>query len=186
MSPWLRHRYLTRNIRIPERYRMDGNGLLLREDIIDTAYVEQIYITPRNFLFQMNKYTDERTEEDQRKEKSDTPIITIDLIEQGTPDFDRKLFLQNEQGRVNRKMMTDLDLCRLIDDFYIPRIKGKEETATLYSLASSERTTLYEAIQRDIRSSRFAESDDKRTLLGKAGLSGKTVYDAQLRRCLAL
>ena len=77
-----RHHYLTRNVKVPVRYRMDEQGLLLREDIIDSAYVEQIYITPRNFLFQMNKYTDERTEEDQKKEKSDTPIITIDLIEQ--------------------------------------------------------------------------------------------------------
>ena len=117
MPPWLRHQHLTRNIRIPERYRMDEKGLLLREDIVDSAYVEQLYITPRNFLFQMNKFTDERTEEEQKKEKSDTPIITIDLIEQGTPDFDHKRLLLNEQGRVNKSMMTDLELCRLIDVF---------------------------------------------------------------------
>ena len=181
-----RHRYLTRNVKIPGRYRMDENGLLLREDIIDAAYVEQIYITPRNFLFQMNKCTDGRTEEDQKQEKSDTPIITIDLIEQGTPDFDRKRLLLNEQGRVNKSMMTDLELCHLIDDFYIPQMKGKERTATLYALAPSERTALFEAIRRDCQRSRFAESEDKRTLIGKAGLSGKTATETQLRRCLAL
>lgn len=186
MPPWLRHRSLTRNIKVPERYRMDENGLLLREDIIDTAYVEQIYITPRNFLFQMNKVTDERTEEDQKKEKSDSPIITIDLIEQGTPGFDRKQCLLNEQGRVNKSRMTDLDLCRLIDDFYIPRMKGEKGAATVYSLSTSERVSLYEAINRDIQRSRFSGTDDKRTLLGKAGLSGKTLTEAQLRRCLVI
>ena len=186
MPPWLRHQHLTRNIRIPQRYRMDENGLLLREDIIDAAYVEQIYITPRNFLFQMNKYTDEKTEEDQKKEKSDTPVITIDLIEHGTPEFDLKSLLLNEQGRVNKSMMTDLELCHLIDDFYIPRMKGDHGNATLYTLAQSERTTLFEAIRRDCQRSRFTETEDKRTLLGKAGLFGKTATDAQLRRCLAL
>lgn len=181
-----RHRYLTRNVKMPDRYRMDEHGLLLREDIIDAAYVEQIYITPRNFLFQMNKYTDDRTEEDQKKEKSDTPVITIDLIEQGTPDFERKLFLLNEQGRVNKQMMTDLELCRLIDDYYIPRMKGDNGTVSFYSLAVSERAAIFETVRRDIQRSRFAEAEDKRTLPGKAGLSGRMVSDAQLRRCLAL
>ena len=181
-----RHRYLTRNVKIPGRYRMDQNGLLFREDIIDSAYVEQIYITPRNFLFQMNKFTDERIEADQEKEKSDTPIITIDLIEQGTPDFDRKRLLLNEQGRVNKSMMTDLELCHLIDNFYIPQVKGKEGTATLYGLTPSERTSLYDDIRRDCQRDRFAETKDKRTLLGKAGLSGRMVSDVQLRRCLLL
>ena len=72
MPSHLRHRYLTRNIVVPEQYRMDENGLLLREDVIDTSYVEQLYITPRNFLFQMNKVTDEKTEEAQKQEKSVT------------------------------------------------------------------------------------------------------------------
>ena len=134
----------------------------------------------------MNKCTDGRTEEDQKQEKSDTPVITIDLIERGTTDFDRKRLLLNEQGKVNKIMMTDLELCHLIDDCYIPQMKGKDETATLYALSLSERTNLFEAIRRDCQRSRFAESEDKRTLLGKAGLFGKTATDAQLRRCLAL
>lgn len=181
-----RHRFLTRNVKIPGRYRMDIQGLLLREDIIDSAYVEQIYITPRNFLFQMNKYTDERTEGDQNKEKSDTPIVTIDLIEQGTPDFDRKRLMLNEHGKVNTSMMTDLDLCQLIDGFYIPKMKGKDGTATIYTLAQSERSYLFETIRRDCQHSRFTETTDKWSLLGNAFLPGKTTTEAQLRRCLAL
>ena len=181
----LRHRYLTRNVTIPDCYRMDERGLLFREDILDTSYVEQIYITPRNFLFQMNKVTDERTEEDQKKEKSETPIITLDLIEQGTPDFDRRRLLLNEQGRVNNNWMTDMDLCRLIDNWYVPRIKGVKEGSSLYGLSASERGSIYETIRQDIQRSRYA-GEDKRTILGKAGLGGKTVTDAQLRRCLAI
>lgn len=186
MPSHLRHRYLTRNIVVPEQYRMDENGLLLREDVIDTSYVEQLYITPRNFLFQMNKVTDEKTEEAQKQEKSVTPIITIDLIEKGTPEFDRKRLLLNEQGRVNKNLMTDLDLCRLIDGYYIPRMKGEEGPFSTYDLSRAERGTVYEAISRDIQRYRYSDADDKRSLLGKAGLSGKTVTDSQLRRCLAI
>lgn len=186
MPPKLRQRFLTRNVIVPERYRMDQNGLLLREDVIDTGYVEQIYISPRNFLFQMNRVTDERVEEDQRKEESDTPIITIDLIEQGVPDADRKQLLLNELGRVNTSLITDLDLCRLIDAYYVPRMKGRDERSTLYALTQAERAALYREIERDIQRARFANTDDRRTLVGKAGLSGKRVTPAQLQRCLVL
>ena len=181
-----RHQFLTRNVRIPESYRMAKNGLLMREDILDTSYVEQVYLTPRNFLFQMNKLTDERMLEEQKSEKSNTPIISIDLIEQGTPDFDVKQMLVNEQGRVNKSWMTDQDLCRLIDHYYIPQLKGKGNQATVYSLSQSERSRLLETMSRDLRQSRFSSRNDGRTLIGSAGLAGKFVTEPQLRRCLVV
>ena len=109
----------------------------------------------------------------------------MNLIEQGTPDFDGKRMLLNEQGRVNNIQMTDLDVCRLIDQVYIPHLKGEKGTS-LYALSLRERSAVYEAMSRDIQRSRYAISSDKRTLIGKAGLSGKTATEAQLRRCLAL
>ena len=39
---------------------MTDSGMLFQEDIIDTSYVEQVYITPRNYIFQMNKLSDEK------------------------------------------------------------------------------------------------------------------------------
>ena len=187
MPPELRHHSLTRNVRIPERFRMDGNGLLLREDILDTAYVEQIYVSPRNFLYQMNKLTNERVIADQKEEKSDTPIITIDLIEKGIPDFDVQQFLLNEHGSFDGRHMTDLELCRLIDDFYIPSLKGATGlTETIYTCSPQERTRLSASISRDLERTQNAVTDDKRTLIGQAGLSGKYVTKAQLRRCLVL
>lgn len=182
----LRHRYLSRNITIPERYRMNSEGQLLREDIIDTSYVEQVYITPRNFLFQMNKSTDEKDVAEQRQEKSGTPVITIDLIEQGTPDFDPRQMLVNEQGRVNKGRMTDMEMCRLIDEYYVPRMKGETSEATLYTCTDRERNSLYETIAQDVQRARYANKNDQRTLIGRAGLSGKYVGESQLRRCLAI
>ena len=186
MPAGCRHQFLTRNVRIPESYRMAKNGLLLREDILDTSYVEQVYLTPRNFLFQMNKLTDERIMEEQKSEKSSTPVISIDLIEQGTPDFNIKQMLVNEQGRVNKSWMTDQDLCRLIDSYYIPRLKGEGSPATVYSLSPIERSRLFETMKRDLRQARFSDKNDGRTLVGSAGLAGQFVTEPQLRRCLVV
>ena len=184
--PSQRYRYLLRDSSVPSSCRMNGSGLLLREDILDVSYVEQVYLTPRNFLFQMNKLTDERSLEDQKKEQSDTPLITLDVIEKGTPDFDVKRMLVNEQGRVNKSMMTDQELCSLIDAHYVPWIKGNAEERRLYSCTPQERRKIAEILLGDLYKYRNAHIQDRRSLLGRAGMCGKMVSTAQLHRCLAL
>lgn len=184
--PERRHRYLVRNTSVPATCRMDADGQLLREDVIDTSYVEQVYITPRNYLFQMNRLSDERSLEEQKKEDSRTPLITLDVIEKGTLGFDVKKMLTNEQGRLNKSMMTDLELCTLIDVYYVPWMKGTTQAPTLYSCTKSEREIIAEMIGRDLAKYRNARFQDKRTLLGRADMCGKMATDTQIRRCLAL
>lgn len=181
-----RYHYLTHNLSVPDHFRMDERGLLLREDILDIGTVEHYYVTPRNFLFQMNRYTSEEMIAEQKEEKSSTPIITLDLIERCDPDMDIKHMLSNESGKMNKNRMNDLELCRLIDDFYIPRFSRGSETATVYTLTPRERNSLYETLSRDLNNTRFANRDDARTIIGKAGLSGKIVTEAQLARCLVI
>ena len=181
-----RYHYLTHNVSIPERYRMDENGFLLREDILDINTVEQYYITPRSYLYQMNRYTDESIVNEQKDERSNTPIVTIDLIERCDPDFDLGQILANEQGKVNRNRMTDLELCTLIDNYYVPRYSHGSEEATIYTLSSRERSSLYDTLKLDLQKYRYAHRCDARTPIGQAGLAGKFVTEAQLVRCLAL
>lgn len=137
-----RSKYLPDRACVPESVRMLPSGLLVREDVIDTAYVEKTYITPRNYLFQMNKLTDEKWQEEQRSEQSHTPVITLDLIETGVGGIDVAQLLRNENGKVNTGILTDLELCRIIDTEYLPRIARKGESMTVYSLSSSERADL--------------------------------------------
>ena len=193
--PERRYRYLLRDSSVPLSCRMDISGHLLREDVLDTAYVEHIYVTPRNYLFQMNKLTDESQLEEQRKEKSGTPLITLDLIETGTPEFDVKRMLTNERGRVNRSWLTDQELCWLIDNYYVPWLKGGSagvsnntdvSSRILYACSREERISLAEAIDRDLSRHRGARIQDKRTLLGQAGLCGRIASAQQIRRCLAI
>lgn len=184
--PERRHRYLLKETSVPKNSRMHESGLLLREDVLDTAYVEQVYLTARNYLYQMNKLSGERSLDEQKKEDSDTPLITIDLIEKGTPGFDVKRMLTNEQGRINKTLMTDKELCELIDDIYVPRIKRGAENLTLYACSRQERIGLAETIATDLVKLQNARIQDRHPYLGRSGLVGKTVSEAQLRRCLAI
>lgn len=171
-----RHQFLPRNVIIPTEYRMDKNGLLLREDVIDTSYVESVYVSPRNFLYQMNRITDEKIIKEQQDENS-LPPITISSIEKGVPDFNpQKVFIQ-EAGRVNHNLMTDIELCHIIDDIILPRRFFKnEQEASIYLLSKEKRASIGASIweechNRNPRNSLF---------------SGKIVTESQLKRCLVI
>ncbi len=161
-----RYKYLPHGNRIPASFRMDASGLLFREDILDVALVESYYITPRNYLYQMNRLGDEMSLKEQRDEKSASPLITLELIEQGTPDFDIGRLLQNEKGKFDPSSISDLELCTLIDETCLPKYCNG---VTIYETSLSQREFLYDLIRRNLWRAR-----QKRT------------YDAQLRRCLCI
>ena len=173
-----RNRFLPSNISIPPAYRMNASGLLLREDILDTAYVEELYITPRSFLFQMNRIGDEvRDLEAQKKENNTTPV-TLEIIERGVPDFDSGLTRTFEQGKVNYRRLTDIELCGIIDKELIPKMFDNPDEASVYSLSLSRRVKLYDWLWQKNQQSRYQQKD---TLL-----NGKFFSEAQLKRCLCM
>lgn len=161
-----RYKYLPEGVSLPERYRMDASGLLLREDIIDTSLVETYYATPRNYLYQMNKIGDEMSRKEQQEERSSSPIITLELIEQGVPGLDMEQLLRNESGKFNPQLISDLELCTLIDETLLPKYCPG---STIYEASLSQRADLYNRIWKGLWISRH-----------------KRTNDAQLRRCLCL
>ena len=163
-----RSNYLPDRAHIPSEYRMSLSGLLLREDVLDTAFVEQIYVTPRNYLFQMNRMTDDSWTEEQKKDKNNYPPVTLDVIEKGVAGVDMAKLLRNENGRINRSRMTDLELCQIIDKVYVPRLT-KNEDETVYDLSLSERSRLGDVLWQEIPTK-----------------YRKTVTPAQISRCLCL
>ena len=161
-----RYKYLPKGINIPTEYRMDTSGQLLREDVIDTAQVESFYATPRNYLYQMNKIGDEMSVKEQQQEESTTPIITMAVMEPGYSHEEIGRLLQNEKGRYDPHMITDLELCAVIDDACLPKyFKG----ATLYELSRQQRIWLYDLLWKNLWSRRR-----------------KRTTEAQLKRCLWL
>ena len=59
MPKFGQHNFLPYRTKCPDGYRMGRNGLILREDVVDTADVEHLFGTPRSFLYYMNRISGE-------------------------------------------------------------------------------------------------------------------------------
>lgn len=106
---------LPRHSSFPEDWVMDGEGVFLRSCFMEIRQTEQFYATPRNFLYQMNRLTDESWIRDQEKDGTGAPVRLED-IEAGYGERDIAAMLRNENGRGFRPdRMQDLDVCHLID-----------------------------------------------------------------------
>lgn len=138
---------ISRSAKLPESFRFDEKGMILREDALDVAYVQELYITPRNFLFQMNRFTDEAWIREQSEESEADPFVTLDVIEKGVEELDMKKLLINEKGRLNKELMTDLEICSIIDKELVPRY-SENETSTIYDLDMAARRKIGNEIWR--------------------------------------
>ena len=122
----------------PKGYRMDKNGLLLREDVIDIADVQHLFGTPRAYLYYMNRLSGEEWQREQEKDSTNTNPITISTIEKGITDQKLEQMLRNEHGRNDYKKMSDINLCELVDKQILPDL-GKK---SVYLLTSTEKQKL--------------------------------------------
>ena len=139
--------FLPRYADFPDSYVMDRNGVFLRSSFMEIRRLEQFYASPRNFLFQMNRLTDETWLEDQQKDGTGKPITLAD-VEPGLDEKTISDLLNNEYGRnFSRSRMQDLDVCRLIDHELLPGIGA----TSVYRLTNSQKNRLYRTLLYDFR-----------------------------------
>ena len=133
------YRHLPEHRKCPPGYRMDKNGLILREDVIDTAEVEHHFGSPRTFLYFMNRLSGEEWIREQEKDKEGRDqLITLELIEKGVRGQSTQEMCQNEYGRCRYDRMGDLEVCHLIDKTILPAI-GRQ---SVYQLSPAEKVRL--------------------------------------------
>jgi len=155
---------------------MDENGLLLREDVLDTTYVENLFVTPRNYLYHMNRLTDEKWLNDQA-EADGEGSFTLSELEVSMPGFDIEAILKNERGIIDNRAMSDLELCELVDGLYLPKyFKKNPEETSIYLVPEKKRIEIANQLQHDLRYR-------PNTISSK---NEKYATDAQIRRCLLL
>ena len=104
--------FLPRHADFPDEYRMDRNGVFLRSSFMEIRQAEQYYVTPRNYLYQMNRITDESWSRDQLRDNTGEPL-TLEAVERAD-ERSVAWMLKNETGKT-RLQMQDMDVCRLID-----------------------------------------------------------------------
>lgn len=151
--------HLPGRCRCPEGWRMDKSGLLLREDVIDTADVEHMFGTPRNFLYHMNRLSGEEWQREQERDKEQSKPITIGDIENGISHQTLEQMLHNEHGRNDYRKMTDIQLCHLIDKVILPEL----DKESVYTMTRDEKSRIAQYLYRTYR-----------------------LPEAQIRRCLAI
>ena len=111
--------FLPRHSEFPDHYQMNENGVFIRRSFMEIRRAEQFYASPRNYLYQMNRLTDESWSRDQEQDRTGKPI-TLGMVENADEKTIAQM-LKNENGRqFNRSRLQDMDACRLIDHDILP------------------------------------------------------------------
>ena len=106
--------FLPRHAEFPDEYQMNEHGVFTRRSFMEIRRAEHYYGSPRNFLYQMNRLTDDSWSREQLNDGTGAPI-TIGDIERSDEKSITQM-LKNESGRYfSRTRMQDMDVCRLID-----------------------------------------------------------------------
>lgn len=133
---------LPRHAEFPDHYQMNEQGFFTRQSFMEIRRAEQYYGSPRNYLYQINRLTDDSWTRDQMDEGTGTPV-TIYNIEQADEKSVAQM-LKNESGRYyNRSHLQDLDVCRLIDGDLLSSFGA----TSVYHLTDSQKKSLAQRLR---------------------------------------
>lgn len=151
------YRYLGRRACYPDSYKMNENGLLVRESVLDIPQVENLFGTPRAFDYYMGRKTSEEWMKEQLRDNNNRPPVTLENIEHRIQLQSLPQMLSYENGKADYRKMSDIDLCHIVDYEILPEL-GKR---SVYQLSSSEKRRIAEILYRRFRT---GESQIKRCL----------------------
>lgn len=144
------HNQIPDRHKIPSHVRMDDEGLIMPDSIVDTADLEHQFSSVRAFLYYMNRVSGEEWEKEQFEDKGGTPPITLEDIEHGVRGTNLRDMLANMSGRTNLRGIGDIELCEIIDNEIIKRY-GDE---TIYTLHHDKLLDMAESLQLKYRISK--------------------------------
>jgi len=172
-----RHLYLPEGRKLKKGIRMDKDGLLFREDVVDVNYLEEMYISVRGFVYKMNLKDSREWEKEQLIENGQSPVISLDTMEPWASPGQISKMKRNECAPVDNNRMTDLELCELIDCIYVPRLSKRSTDNRLYDLSESARAQIGNTLY-------SLNSENKLFCLD--GTLPKKVSTSQISRCLKI
>lgn len=132
----LHYRHLPYMAPRPNGYNMNRHGAFTAESFISTTEVEHMFVTGRSFCFYMNRISSEEWIREQEKDNNNAPIITLKKIESGIRYNSLEEMLNNEHGRADYNKISDITLCRLIDE-------STPDGETVYTLNDKEKKGIF-------------------------------------------
>ena len=156
---------LPRRAQFSRKWMMGVEGVFLRESVIETDLVENLYATPKAFNYLVTRLSGDDWSKEQEADGNGLPPITLEsfeeLVLQRAVSREQTIseMLRNEKARGTPLGLNDLQLCDMIDNQYVPRYRAR----TVYQLSEREKNSIATEIYR-------------RHLAG----------EAQIRRCLVM
>lgn len=135
LQPSSAYRFLGKRASLPEGYKMNKSGLILRESVLDIVQVETLYNTPRTFNYYMSRKSGEEWKQEQEKDGSQLRPVTLEKIEEGIDLHPVDRMIAYESGRADYRKITDMELCTEIDRKIVPSYRK----ASVYHLSDKEK-----------------------------------------------
>lgn len=136
--------FLPQHAEFPDEFRMNRFGFFERRSFMELRRVEQLYATPRNFLYQMNRLTDDSWTLEQAKDNTGKPLSLNDIERVDGKSIAN--MLSNEHGRNYRHdKLQDMDVCRLIDKDLLPSFG----VTSVYRLTDSQKRRIARSLRYD-------------------------------------
>lgn len=153
LSPQDIKKSLPRGAVYDDGYRMNAAGVFLRESVIESDIVENLFASPAAFLYLTGRKSGEDWEREQISDGSRQPPITLADIEGSLTSVlsleECQAFLakcqKNEFGRFIPPRISDLEVCQRIDTYYVPGI-GK---SSVYLLDVRQKQEIVHHLYRD-------------------------------------
>ena len=101
--------------KLPAHVRVSSSGTIVPESIVDVADLEHQFSTARTYLYFMNRLSGEEWEKEQARDNNGNSPIRIQDIERGIKGISMHQLLANEYGRNRCDMISDMQLCEIID-----------------------------------------------------------------------
>ena len=137
------HKQIPSRHKIPPHVKIDSNGYLLSESIVDTADLEHQFSTARSYIYFMNRLSGEAWEKEQQQDNNGKPPIRVTDIERGVRCASIQNLLVNETGRNRVQNIDDIELCTIIDEYINKSYKGE----TVYTLHVSKCIKIAESLR---------------------------------------
>ena len=129
------YKHLGRAAEYPDSYKMNKNGVFIRESVLDIPQVENLFVTPRMFNYYMSRKSSEEWDAEQGKDLNNLPPINIQSIENGVKTDSLEKLLVFENGKADYRKLSDIELCTEIDRNILPKYEKK----SIYQLSSKEK-----------------------------------------------
>ncbi len=129
------HKYIGKTAEYPDSYRMNENGLFLRESVLDIPQMENLFVTPRSFNYYMSRKSSEEWEAEQKKDNNAMLPVNIGCIEKGVACESISQLLVWENGKADYRRPSDIDICAEIDKRILPSFNK----SSVYLLTENEK-----------------------------------------------